>query len=155
MWYISFDNQLWWHKANLPIVGSCSCGSCGYALNLTSSNRITPGVSTDYSKSIKKGVISFHSVDLSRFTQVDEVNCLPLFWGRYRTRTKLLCRNCGVLIGCGYGESTVLCGSEPPSSSSLTCQKYRIKIRALQLTEQWQDRFLSYLVLVRLSWSQV
>ncbi|XP_039119592.1 uncharacterized protein At4g08330, chloroplastic-like isoform X2 [Dioscorea cayenensis subsp. rotundata] len=50
-----------------------SCGSCGYALNLTSSNRITPGVSTDYSKSIKKGVISFHSVDLSRFTQVDEV----------------------------------------------------------------------------------
>ncbi|KAJ0969339.1 hypothetical protein J5N97_022216 [Dioscorea zingiberensis] len=50
-----------------------SCGSCGYLLNLTSSNRITPGISSDYSKSIKKGAISFRSVDLSRFTQVDEV----------------------------------------------------------------------------------
>ncbi|KAL5798222.1 hypothetical protein ACOSQ2_003042 [Xanthoceras sorbifolium] len=51
---------------------SYSCGSCGYPLNLTSSNRITTGIGAEYQKSIKKGRISFLSVDLSRFTQVDE-----------------------------------------------------------------------------------
>ncbi|KAI9176732.1 hypothetical protein LWI29_015593 [Acer saccharum] len=52
---------------------SYSCGSCGYPLNLTSSNRITTGIgSAEYQKSIKKGRISFLTVDLSRFTQVDE-----------------------------------------------------------------------------------
>ncbi|KAL3573093.1 hypothetical protein D5086_026997 [Populus alba] len=49
------------------------CGSCGYPLNLTSSNRITSNIGSGYQKSIKKGYISFVSVDLSRFTQVDEV----------------------------------------------------------------------------------
>ncbi|KAG6748826.1 hypothetical protein POTOM_048762 [Populus tomentosa] len=48
------------------------CGSCGYPLNLTSSNRITSNIGSGYQKSIKKGYISFLSVDLSRFTQVDE-----------------------------------------------------------------------------------
>ncbi|KAI9178145.1 hypothetical protein LWI28_023257 [Acer negundo] len=39
---------------------SYSCGSCGYPLNLTSSNRITTGIgSAEYQKSIKKGRISF------------------------------------------------------------------------------------------------
>ncbi|KAJ6874055.1 hypothetical protein NC651_032786 [Populus alba x Populus x berolinensis] len=51
---------------------SYSCGSCGYPLNLTSSNRITSNIGSGYQKSIKKGYISFLSVDLSRFTQVDE-----------------------------------------------------------------------------------
>ncbi|KAJ6973896.1 hypothetical protein NC653_034041 [Populus alba x Populus x berolinensis] len=51
---------------------SYSCGSCGYPLNLTSSNRITSNIGSGYQKSIKKGYISFVSVDLSRFTQVDE-----------------------------------------------------------------------------------
>ncbi|GLT46099.1 hypothetical protein SLA2020_198820 [Shorea laevis] len=51
---------------------SYSCGSCGYPLNLTSSNRITSNLGAEYQKSIKKGYISFLSVDLSRFTQVDE-----------------------------------------------------------------------------------
>ncbi|CAK9137476.1 unnamed protein product [Ilex paraguariensis] len=51
---------------------SYSCGACGYPLNLTSSNRITSGIGSEYRKSIKKGFISFLSIDLSRFTQVDE-----------------------------------------------------------------------------------
>ncbi|XP_008800694.1 uncharacterized protein At4g08330, chloroplastic-like [Phoenix dactylifera] len=109
-----------------------SCGSCGYPLNLTSSNRITSGIGSDYQKSIKKGVISFISVDLSRFTQVDEINCFPINLGRYRPKTKLLCRKCGALIGYGYGESAVLCGFDSVGSSSSSCQKYSIKIRALQ-----------------------
>ncbi|TQE09453.1 hypothetical protein C1H46_004946 [Malus baccata] len=90
---------------------SYSCGSCGYPLNLSSSNRLTAesGIGSNYRKSIKKGLISFLTVDLSRFTQVDEVNCFPVSWGRYRSKTKLLCRKCGVHIGYGYGDSSVLC----------------------------------------------
>nr|XP_034904324.1 uncharacterized protein LOC118041193 isoform X3 [Populus alba] len=34
---------------------SYSCGSCGYPLNLTSSNRITSNIGSGYQKSIKKG----------------------------------------------------------------------------------------------------
>ena len=109
----------------------CSCGSCGYPLNLTSSNRITSSVGSEYQKSIKKGSISFASVDLSRFTQVDEINCFPVTWGRHRSKTKLLCRKCGVHIGYGHGDSPALCGLESPSSSS-SHRKFTIKIRALQ-----------------------
>ncbi|KAL5062371.1 hypothetical protein RYX36_024108, partial [Vicia faba] len=100
---------------------SYCCGSCGYPLNLTSSNRITSNIASEYKKSVKKGSISFSSVDLSRFTQVDEINCLPVSW-LCPSKTKLLCRKCGVLIGYGYsGQSPALCGCEPSiSSSSLT-----------------------------------
>ncbi|CAH1433095.1 unnamed protein product [Lactuca virosa] len=51
---------------------SYSCGSCGYPLNLASSNRITSEIGSKYRKSIRKGSISFASIDLSRFTQFDE-----------------------------------------------------------------------------------
>ncbi|ONK57870.1 uncharacterized protein A4U43_C09F5050 [Asparagus officinalis] len=108
-----------------------SCGSCGYPLNLTSSNR-TSNIGSEYQKSIKKGIICFLSIDLSRFTQVDEINCFPI-WG-YRPKTKLLCRQCESVIGYGYGASAVLCGFDPSSSSSV-CQKYMIKLRALQPSE--------------------
>eukprot|EP00262_Sarcandra_glabra_P019050 TRINITY_DN7037_c0_g1_i1.p1 TRINITY_DN7037_c0_g1~~TRINITY_DN7037_c0_g1_i1.p1 ORF type:complete len:126 (-),score=8.19 TRINITY_DN7037_c0_g1_i1:20-397(-) len=109
-----------------------SCGSCGYPLNLTSSNRIATSIASEYRKSIKKGVISFLSVDLSRFTQVDEVNCLPISLVRNRSKTKLLCRKCGVLIGYGYGEPTALCGFDTTEPSNSTHKKYTVKIRALQ-----------------------
>ncbi|XP_061349820.1 uncharacterized protein At4g08330, chloroplastic-like [Gastrolobium bilobum] len=110
---------------------SYCCGSCGYPLNLTSSNRITSDIASEYQKSVKKGSISFASVDLSRFTQVDEINCFPFSWF-YRSKTKLLCRKCGVHIGYGYGgESPTLCGLEPPVSSSSQI-KFTIKIRSLQ-----------------------
>ncbi|KAJ6329615.1 hypothetical protein OIU77_011146 [Salix suchowensis] len=112
-----------------------SCCSCGYPLNLTSSNRITSNIGSGYKKSIKKGYISFLSVDLSRFTQVDEVNCLPVSWGRYRSKSKLLCRKCGVHVGYGYGDSPVLCGFDSPNSSSSAYKKFTIKIRALQPPE--------------------
>ncbi|THU70821.1 hypothetical protein C4D60_Mb08t29030 [Musa balbisiana] len=98
-----------------------SCSSCGYPLNLSSSNQVTSGIRSDCQKSSKKGVISFVSVDLSRFTQVDEVSCLPITCGRYRSKTKLLCRKCGLLIGHGYSESALLCGFEPASSTSQNC----------------------------------
>jgi len=109
-----------------------SCGSCGYPLNLSSSNRSTSEVGSSYKKSLKKGLISFVSVDLSRFTQVDEISCFPLTWRGYRPKTKLLCRKCGASIGYGYGEPAVLCSFDPASSSSSTSQKYLIKIQALQ-----------------------
>ncbi|XP_052186218.1 uncharacterized protein At4g08330, chloroplastic-like isoform X2 [Diospyros lotus] len=113
---------------------SYSCGACGYPLNLTSSNRVTSGIGSEYHKPIKKGYISFLTIDLSRFTQVDKVNCIPVSWGRYHSKTKLLCRKCGVHIGYGYGDSSSLCGFDSPSSSS-SCRKFMIKIRALQPSE--------------------
>ncbi|KAJ6674483.1 METHIONINE-S-OXIDE REDUCTASE [Salix viminalis] len=113
-----------------------NCCSCGYPLNLTSSNRITSNIGSGYQKSTKKGYISFLSVDLSRFTQVDEVNCLPVSWGRYRSKSKLLCRKCGVHVGYGYGDSPVLCGFDSPNSSSSAYKKFTIKIRALQPPEE-------------------
>ncbi|XP_048139071.1 uncharacterized protein At4g08330, chloroplastic-like isoform X2 [Rhodamnia argentea] len=73
---------------------SYSCGSCGYPLNLASSNQITAGVGSKYDKDLKKGFTTFLSVDLSRFTQVDEVTCFPVCWGRNHLQTKLLCLSC-------------------------------------------------------------
>ncbi|KAF8711324.1 hypothetical protein HU200_016700 [Digitaria exilis] len=105
-----------------------SCGSCGYPLNLSSSNRSTSEVGSSYKKSLKKGLISFVSVDLSRFTQVDEISCFPLTLRGYRPKTKLLCRKCGASIGYGYASS----------SSSGTSQKYSIKIQALQPSDATQ-----------------
>ncbi|XP_004510741.1 uncharacterized protein At4g08330, chloroplastic-like [Cicer arietinum] len=117
-------------RMSQPHVSYC-CGSCGYPLNLTSSNRITSNIASEYKKSVKKGSISFSSVDLSRFTQVDKINCFPVSWLN-PSKTKLLCRKCGVHIGYGYGrESPALCGCEP-SISSDTLRKFSIKIRSLQ-----------------------
>ena len=115
-----------------------SCGSCEYPLNLSSSNRSTSEVGSSYKKSLKKGLISFVSVDLSRFTQVDEISCFPLTWRGYRPKTKLLCRKCGASIGYGYGEPAVLCSFDPANSSSSTSQKYLIKIQALQPSDGTQ-----------------
>ncbi|XP_022769928.1 uncharacterized protein At4g08330, chloroplastic-like [Durio zibethinus] len=115
---------------------SCSCGSCGYPLNLTSSNRITSGIGSEYHKSIKKVFISFLSVDLSRFTQVDEVHCFPVCRGRNCSKTKLLCRKCGVHMGYGYGDVPAFCGFDSPNSSSAAYKKFAIKIRALQPSEE-------------------
>ncbi|KAK3118527.1 hypothetical protein QOZ80_9BG0700840 [Eleusine coracana subsp. coracana] len=116
-----------------------SCGSCGYPLNLSSSDRSTSEVGSSYQKSLKKGLISFVSVDLSRFTQVDEISCFPLTWRSYRPKTKLLCRKCGLSIGYGYGEPAVLCSFDPAnSSSSSTSHKYLIKIQALRPSDGTQ-----------------
>ncbi|KAG4174834.1 hypothetical protein ERO13_A11G144700v2 [Gossypium hirsutum] len=115
---------------------SYSCGSCGYPLNLTSSNRIATSIGSEYRKSVEKGLISFLSVDLSRFTQVDEVHCFPVSWGRHRSKTKLLCRKCGVHVGYGYGDAPALCGFDSPDSSSAAFRKFTIKIRALQPSDE-------------------
>lgn len=129
-----FTGCLFWFFCFASLI--CSCGSCGYPLNLISSNRITSGIDSEYRKSIKKGLISFISVDLSRFTQVDKVNCFPLSWGRHRSKTKLLCRKCGVHIGYAYGDSSALCGFDSPNSSSSAFKKFTVKIRALQPSEE-------------------
>ncbi|XP_054807943.1 uncharacterized protein At4g08330, chloroplastic-like isoform X2 [Prosopis cineraria] len=75
-----------------------SCGSCGYELNLNSCNRNTSAIDARYEKSIKRGIISFFSVDESRFAMVEQLRWIPFFnskrsWGLFRRRIKLLCRN--------------------------------------------------------------
>ncbi|XVF36910.1 hypothetical protein REPUB_Repub19eG0099500 [Reevesia pubescens] len=119
-----------------------SCGSCGYELNLSSSSRNTATIGSKYGKSIKRGIISFFNIDESRFTQVDEFQCIPYFlkhsWGLFRKRTKLLCRKCGNHIGNAYDDKTsgyphVLDGSDSSSGNEVSsCRKYDVRIRSLQ-----------------------
>lgn len=121
----------------------CSCGSCGYELNLNSSSRNTASIGSKYGKSIKKGMISFLSIDESRFTQVEEFKCVPFFfskrsWGLFQRRTKLLCRKCGNDIGIAYDDSAssypLVADASVTASGSETSthRKYDIKIRSLQ-----------------------
>lgn len=121
---------------------SCSCGSCGYELNLSSCNRNTSTFGSKYGKSIKRGIISFFNIDESRFTQVDEIQCIPHLskhkWGLISRRTKLLCRNCGNNIGIAYNDYTsshplVSDRSDSCSGNEVSAhKKYDVKIRALQ-----------------------
>lgn len=92
-----------------------SCGSCGYALNLHSSSRNTANIDSNYRKALKKGVVSFVSIDESRFGHIDELSC-------FRRRTKLVCRKCTKLIGVAHVE-----GPEPSAKT-----RYDIRICALQ-----------------------
>lgn len=119
-----------------------SCGSCGYELNLSSCNRNISTIGSKYGKSIKRGIISFFYIDESRFTQVDEIQCIPYFskhsWGLFHRRTKLLCRKCGNPIGIAYNDHTsslplVTDGSDSSSGNEVSSRrKYDVKIRALQ-----------------------
>ncbi|GMH21614.1 hypothetical protein Nepgr_023456 [Nepenthes gracilis] len=121
-----------------------SCGSCGYELNLNSSNRNTATIGSKYGKSLKQGIISFFQIDESRFTQVDEFGCIPYFisrysWGGFFSRkTKLLCRKCGKHVGFAYDDKTspyplLTDGSNSsPVNGVSGHRKFDIRIRALQ-----------------------
>lgn len=86
--------------------------------------------------------MSFFNIDHSRFTQVDEIQCVPHFtkhsWGLFRRRTKLLCRKCSNHIGDAYNGYTssfpiVSDGAESsPGTKAASHTKYDIRIRALQ-----------------------
>ncbi|KFK32143.1 hypothetical protein AALP_AA6G203800 [Arabis alpina] len=118
-----------------------SCGSCGYELNLSSTNRITSSIGSNYGKSIKSGIIAFFNIDEGRFSQVDEFQCMPHFsrysWGLFRRRTKILCRKCNNYIGNASQEKTpeyalVTQNSTKNGVTSNTVNKYDIRIRSLQ-----------------------
>ncbi|CAN8246884.1 unnamed protein product [Cochlearia groenlandica] len=121
-----------------------SCGSCGYELNLSSTNRITSSIGSKYGKSMKSGIISFFNIDEGRFIQVDEFQCMPHLsrysWGFFKHRTKLLCRKCNNYIGDATHEKTpeyaLVTENSVPSSHkngvASTVKKYDIKIRSLQ-----------------------
>ncbi|KAK6132305.1 hypothetical protein DH2020_033929 [Rehmannia glutinosa] len=121
-----------------------SCGSCGYDLNLNSSSRNMSTFGSKYGKSIKKGIISFFSIDESRFSQIEEFSCVPYFiskhsWGFFRRKTKLLCRKCGNHIGYARDDNNansyhlITNGSGSPSGTEISNKrKYDIKIRSLQ-----------------------
>ncbi|KAL8167215.1 hypothetical protein V2J09_008714 [Rumex salicifolius] len=122
-----------------------SCGSCGYDLSLSSSNRNTASIGSKYGKSIKRGMISFFQIDESRFTQADEIQCIPFFsskksWGLIRKKTKLLCRKCGNHIGNAYDDRTQsyalvpagITDNKPVRPEVVSYRKFDIRIRALQ-----------------------
>jgi hypothetical protein len=112
---------------------------------LSSSNRNTENIDSKYGKAIRKGLVSFVSIDESRFGEKDEMRCMPYFnskhsWGLFRKRTRLICRKCGNQIGSSYneedGRSTYSVESDDHKSSSVISvsprKKYVIKINALQ-----------------------
>ncbi|PKI72648.1 hypothetical protein CRG98_007025 [Punica granatum] len=112
-----------------------SCGACGYNLNLSSSNRHTLSViGSEYGKLVRRGIVSFFSIDESRFTQMEEVKYRPYFtskrsWGLLRRRTKLLCRKCGAHVG----NSDKCRASSSESWDGLSESRiFSIKIGALQ-----------------------
>ncbi|KAK9292168.1 hypothetical protein L1049_020127 [Liquidambar formosana] len=138
--YLDQDHDL--HLSSSLRDVNYSCGSCGYQLNLNSCNRNTSVIGSKYGKSIKKGIISFFSIDESRFTQIVELRCIPYFtskrsWGLFQRRTKLLCRKCGSHIGNAYKDNTSsypLTMGKPNSISwdgISDCRMFDIKIRAL------------------------
>ncbi|KAK1428562.1 hypothetical protein QVD17_17398 [Tagetes erecta] len=113
---------------------SYSCGSCGYELNLSSSNRVSKTTS-EYRESVKKGLISFESIDQSRFSQIDKVPCIPIYLGCVGSKTKLMCRQCDALIGHGYKEGHGQCVFDARVGCEPSYKKILIKIRAIQPTD--------------------
>ncbi|CAI8619191.1 unnamed protein product [Vicia faba] len=116
-----------------------SCGSCGYELNLNSSNRNTNTTSlidSSYGRSIKKrkrSLISFFSVDETRFTHIQQFSFSWISFFNFQptvTATKLLCRNCGNHLG--YARTF------PPHSRSNSwdgisdSRNFYIKLNAIQ-----------------------
>ncbi|XP_019184514.1 PREDICTED: uncharacterized protein At4g08330, chloroplastic-like [Ipomoea nil] len=117
---------------------SYRCGCCGYALNLSSCNRNTSVIGSEYDKAMKRGVISFFCIDETRFTHITKFRCLPYFrskhsWGLFRRHTKLLCRECGNYIG-------TLPSSLNPQSQQWdglsACRSYDINISSLTPSSQ-------------------
>ncbi|CAJ1974224.1 unnamed protein product [Sphenostylis stenocarpa] len=150
-----FNNKSQVHHSSSSSSYSCSsqrdvrysCGTCGYELNLSSSNRNISSIGSKYEKSIKRGIISFSNVDDSRFTHADEIECAPFFskqlWCLFSRKTKLLCRKCCNHVGYAYNHHTpsslplVSNGTEPsPATHASTPIKYDIRIRALQPSSQ-------------------
>ncbi|KAJ0587990.1 hypothetical protein Hdeb2414_s1038g00975861 [Helianthus debilis subsp. tardiflorus] len=114
------------------------CGCCGYDLNLSSSARNTSSIGSKYGKSIKTGMISFFSIDETRFTQVEQFQCLPLpyFISKHlsRKKTKLLCRKCNSHIGNAYDDKSYapLVADEASAGDVSSYRKYDVRIRAVQ-----------------------
>ncbi|OAY74279.1 uncharacterized protein At4g08330, chloroplastic-like [Ananas comosus] len=106
-----------------------SCGSCGFDLCLSSSDRNTASIgSAKYGRAMRKGIVAFSAINESRFARAEGIRCRPYFeskgsWGLFRRRTELRCRKCGSSIGCAY--ATLGCGSEKGAV-------YYIKIGALR-----------------------
>ncbi|KAJ7295970.1 hypothetical protein O6H91_Y152000 [Diphasiastrum complanatum] len=128
----------------LPGCEKDDCGQCGYSLNLNSSNRYVSNIGKRYFKKSRKGVLSFSSIDESRFRLLDEFKCGPYFetpasWGLYKLRTKLLCGKCGAFVG--YVKENAAVSEEPSISgfnsgvSATASKKFQVQIRALQPDE--------------------
>ncbi|KAJ7561994.1 hypothetical protein O6H91_03G051600 [Diphasiastrum complanatum] len=123
---------------------SYSCGQCGYSLNLNSSNRFVSNISKKYAKKSRKGLLSFSSIDESRFRLLDEFKCGPYFetplsWGLHRVRTKLLCGKCGALVGyvkenAAASEDQIFPGFNAGARAT-AAKKFQVQIRALQPEE--------------------
>ncbi|XP_024518383.1 uncharacterized protein At4g08330, chloroplastic-like [Selaginella moellendorffii] len=84
---------------------SYSCGACGFALKLSSSDRLVQERGSKYESFSRKKVLVFVDIDDSRF-QLEEATtyCWSWSWSivknRRRETSKLRCKKCGTHIGC-------------------------------------------------------
>ncbi|EFJ28706.1 hypothetical protein SELMODRAFT_441180 [Selaginella moellendorffii] len=126
---------------------SYSCGRCAFKLNLSSSDRLITSIGPRYSKTSRKGILYFLSIDESRFRMLDEVKCGPYFespgkWGIQRMQTRLLCRQCGATIGhLESGISSSVIGCLDVDRSTDDGKRFCIKIRALQPEQELDGGF--------------
>lgn len=121
-----------------------SCRGCGESLNLNSSNLYPPDF---YFEAGNKGTLSFDSIDESKFQQQREKKFMPFFetrdyWGIERTRTKLLCKSCGALVGYIYDDGPPVNNNlgqhfMGPSQVVPRYKRYRMKIKSLQQETQF------------------
>ncbi|MCH98945.1 hypothetical protein A2U01_0019954 [Trifolium medium] len=117
-----------------------SCGSCGYELNLNSSNRNTTSlIDSNYGKSIKKTkkkkcLISFFSIDETRFTHIQQFSFswrISFFnFQRATSTTKLLCRNCRNHLG--YARTFPSHSRDPSWDGISDSRIFYIKLNAIQ-----------------------
>ncbi|KAG9150651.1 hypothetical protein Leryth_008127 [Lithospermum erythrorhizon] len=133
-------------SSSLPRDVNYSCGSCGYELNLSSLNRNTSAIGAKYGKSIKRGIITFFTIDETRFIQKNKLQYLPYFsskqntWSLFQRCIELLCKNCGNHIGIAYkGKKSI--GSTPLKLTWDGISGYRIyDIKICSLTPSSHDK---------------
>ncbi|MCE0482558.1 hypothetical protein HAX54_041417 [Datura stramonium] len=82
------------------------CKECGTNFNLHTTYLYPPDF---YFEAGNKGTLSFSAIDSSKFKFKKEDKIRPFFetldyWGIQRKRTKMMCMNCGKLVGYVYDD---------------------------------------------------
>ncbi|XP_004232526.1 uncharacterized protein At4g08330, chloroplastic [Solanum lycopersicum] len=120
-----------------------SCKECNTNFNLHTNYLFPPDF---YFEAGNKGTLSFSAVDSSKFKFEKEDKIKPFFetldyWGIQRKRTKMMCMNCGKVVGYVYDDGPPMTESPGqfhfgPSQVIPRAARYRIKNKALKITSE-------------------
>ncbi|XP_006340785.1 peptide methionine sulfoxide reductase MsrB [Solanum tuberosum] len=120
-----------------------SCKECHTNFNLHTNYLFPPDF---YFEAGNKGTLSFSAVDSSKFKFEKEDKIRPFFetldyWGIQRKRTKMMCMNCGKVVGYVYDDGPPMTDSPGqfhfgPSQVIPRAARYRMKNKALKITSE-------------------